>query len=90
MLSLITTRECEYRVDQLPAFSILTSTKTTRKTQRVLVRELMFADDTAFVAHFHQDAQDIITLFAQAAKILWIENQHQENRSSLSTISRIS
>jgi len=32
------------------------------------VRELMFADDTAFVAHSHQDAQEIITLFAQAAK----------------------
>ena len=42
--------------------------KSTRRTQKVLVRELMFADDTAFVAHTHQDAQEIITLFAQAAK----------------------
>ena len=42
--------------------------KSTKKTQQILVRELMFADDTAFVAHSHQDAQEIITLFAQAAR----------------------
>jgi hypothetical protein len=34
----------------------------------VLVRELMFADDTAFVAHTHSDAQDIIRRFACSAK----------------------
>jgi len=28
----------------------------------------MFADDTAFVAHFHQQAQEIITRFAKSAK----------------------
>lgn len=42
--------------------------KSSRKTKPVLVRELMFADDTAFVAHTHQDMQDIVTRFATAAK----------------------
>ena len=36
-----------------------------KRTQKVLVRELMFADDTAFVTYIHQNAQEIITLFAQ-------------------------
>ena len=36
-----------------------------RRTPKVLVRELMFADDTAFVTYIHQNAQEIITLFAQ-------------------------
>jgi hypothetical protein len=42
--------------------------KPVNKTRRVLVRELMFADDTAFVAHTHSDAQDIISRFACSAK----------------------
>jgi len=42
--------------------------KTARRTQRFLVRELMFADDTVFMANSHQNAQEIISLFAQAAK----------------------
>ena len=37
-----------------------------KRTQKVLVRELMFADDTAFVTYIHQNAQEIITLFVQA------------------------
>jgi len=28
----------------------------------------MFADDTAFVAHYHQQAQEIITRFAKSAR----------------------
>jgi len=31
--------------------------KSAKRIQRVLVRELMFTDDTAFVAHSHQNAQ---------------------------------
>ena len=62
------------------------------------MREVMFADDTAFVAHTHQDAQEIITLFAQAAQAFglkksldikkpkWYINQYQ-NLMTLGTIS---
>ena len=41
--------------------------KSSHKTKPVLVRELMFADDTTFVAHTHQDMQDIVTRFATTA-----------------------
>jgi len=33
--------------------------KSSIRTRKVLIRELMFADDTAFVAHYHQQAQEI-------------------------------
>ena len=42
--------------------------KSSTRTNKILIRELMFADDTAFVAHHHQDAQEIITRFAKSAK----------------------
>ena len=42
--------------------------KSSSKTKPLLVRELMFADDIAFVAHSHQDIQDIVTRFTTAAK----------------------
>lgn len=42
--------------------------KSTRKTKGILVRELMFADDTAFIAHSFDDAQEIVTRFSDAAK----------------------
>ena len=42
--------------------------KSTTRTRRVLVRELMFADDTAFVAHNHDDAQEIVSRFARSAQ----------------------
>ena len=42
--------------------------KSKSKTKPILVRELMFADDTAFVAHNHQDMQEIITRFATSAR----------------------
>ena len=42
--------------------------KTSSRTNKILIRELMFADDTAFIAHYHQDAQKIITCFANSAK----------------------
>jgi len=35
---------------------------------KVLIWDLMFMDDTAFVAHSHEDVQDIITHFAGSAK----------------------
>ena len=39
-----------------------------RRTTGVPVRELMFADDTAFVAHSFEDAQDIVTQFSNSAE----------------------
>ena len=42
--------------------------KSVRKRKEVLIRELMFADDTAFVSHSPEDAQDIITRFSRSAK----------------------
>ncbi len=42
--------------------------KSATRTRKILVRELMFADDTAFVAHSHDDAQEIVTRFARSAK----------------------
>ena len=42
--------------------------KSATRTQKVLVRELMFADDTALVAHSHDDAQELVDRFAKASK----------------------
>ena len=42
--------------------------KSATKTRKILVRELMFADDTAFVAHSHDDAQEIVSRFAKSAQ----------------------
>ena len=39
----------------------------------MLIYELMFADDTAFRAHNHQVAQEIIT-FLEICKGVWAEN----------------
>ena len=43
--------------------------KSVSKTNKVLVREMMFADDTAFVAHSFEDAQEIVTRFSNSAKL---------------------
>ena len=42
--------------------------KSTTRTRRVLVQEFMFADDTAVVAHNHDDAQEIVSRFARSAQ----------------------
>ena len=47
--------------------------KSSRSTTGAIVRELMFADDIAFVAHSHADAQDIITRFADSARIFGLK-----------------
>ena len=47
--------------------------KSTTRTKPILVRELMFADDTAFVAHSHEDMQEIVTRFAGAAKAFGLQ-----------------
>ena len=38
------------------------------KTTRVLVRELLFADDSALVAHTMEDIQKIVDAFSSASK----------------------
>jgi len=47
----------------------------------------MFADNITFVAHTHQDAQEIIILFAKAAKAFGLESNA---KNSLSTCTRLS
>lgn len=42
--------------------------KARTRTKRSIIRELMFADDTALVAHTLGDIQEISTLFAKATK----------------------
>ena len=42
--------------------------RASTRAWKVLIRELMFADDTAFVAHYHLEAQEIITRFARSDK----------------------
>ena len=48
--------------------------KSTTRTKPILVRELMFADNTAFVAHSHEDMQEIVTRFAGAAKAFGLQD----------------
>ena len=45
----------------------LSQFKAKRKTRQQLVRELMFADDTALIAHSPEDIQDITSLFVEVA-----------------------
>lgn len=45
----------------------LSNFKSKTKTKLCNVRELMFADDTALVAHTLEDMQDIVTAFAKSA-----------------------
>jgi len=42
--------------------------KSSTGPKKVLVRKLMFADDIAFVAQYHQQAQEIITRFEKSVK----------------------
>ena len=47
--------------------------KSITRTKPILVRELMFADDTAFVAHSHEYMQETVTHFAGAAKAFGLQ-----------------
>ena len=66
MPSLIPPKKYGYRVDA-NLFNV-SWFKSARKTRNILVQEFMFADDTAFVAHKYQDAQEIIICFLKSAK----------------------
>ena len=62
--------------------------KSTTRTKPILVRELMFADDTAFVAHSHEDMQDIVTRFAGAAKAFRTAGIHKKDGDEVPAIPR--
>ena len=47
--------------------------KSARKTRNILVHELIFTEDTAFVAQNYQDSQKIITRFSKSAKTSWLK-----------------
>ena len=53
--------------------------KFTRSTKNVLVCKLIFTDDTAFVAHNHQDAQKIIIHFLKCAKVFRLKINLKKN-----------
>ena len=42
--------------------------RTKTKTSRILMRELLFADDTALVAHSAEEMQKIVDAFSDASK----------------------
>ena len=47
--------------------------KFTTRTKPIQVHKLMFADDTAFIAHSHEDMQEIVTRFATAAEAFGLQ-----------------
>ena len=44
----------------------------------------MFADDTAFVAHYHHQAQEIVKRFAMSAKAYGLKININKNRTDVS------
>ena len=54
----------------------------------ILVSELMFADDTAFVAHSHEDMQEIVTRFADAAKAFGLQVNIKKDGDDVPAIPR--
>ena len=44
------------------------SNVSARNSRNVLVHKIMYIDCTIFMAHNHQDAQEIITYFSKSAK----------------------
>ena len=47
--------------------------KSPRKTRNILVRELMFADDTTLVPNKHQNAHKISTRFSKSANVFGLK-----------------
>ena len=47
--------------------------KSTTRIKPILVCELMFTHDTAFVAHSHEDMQEIVACFAGAEKAFGLQ-----------------
>ena len=55
------------------------------KTTRILMRELLFADDSALVAHSAEEMQKIVDVFLQCIKEVRPEDYHQEDRGAVPT-----
>ena len=62
--------------------------KASTKTRELCIRELLFADDAAIVAHTLEDVTEICKQFEQAATMFWTYNQHKENCDALPTTTR--
>ena len=62
--------------------------KSTTRTKPILVRELMFADDTAFVAHSHEDMQEIVTRVASAEKAFGLQVNIKKDGDDVPAIPR--
>ena len=55
------------------------------KTTRILMRELLFADDIALVAHSAEEMQKIVPAFSNASKNFGTVDLHQEDRGAVPT-----
>ena len=54
--------------------------KSASRTRNVLVRELIFADDTAFVAHIPQNAQEIINRISKSVRTFGLKINQKETQ----------
>ena len=62
--------------------------KARTKVSLLLLRELLFADDCALIAHTEDELQSILNDFERAAFTLWPHHQHKKNRSDVSAETR--
>ena len=56
------------------------------KTTRTLVRELLFADNSALVAHSDEEIHKILDAFSDASKEVWPDDYYQEDRGAVPTM----
>ena len=59
--------------------------RTKTKTTRILMREMLFADDSALVAHSAEEIQKIMDAFSDASKKFGLKMFHQEDRVAVPT-----
>ena len=55
------------------------------KTTNILVRELLFADDSALIAHSAEEIQRIVDAFANASSKFGLKTNIKKNRSDVPT-----
>ena len=59
------------------------------KVTLALIRELLYADDCAIVAHSEHDLQQLADSLSIVTKEVWADDEYQENRGVVSTCKRI-
>ena len=53
--------------------------KDKRKVRRITIRDMLFADDAAVVAHCEQDLQALMNSFAKACEDFWLTISKADN-----------